>query len=231
VDNNSTIQNLRAIADLAVQQEDHAIHLAASLMEALAYLKTPGPDSIEHVQRALAAAWRNQMKSSCQIPQLVGLIHILDVACSIRQGISTVMFTKLREMQDMMDKSLQDPTWGTSNDVVAIPIKRTPKSSSVVSPDTRRIIGIGNRGDDVLMMSFLSKKDAYSVTYVTLPAICPLLTNFRYLLCGMVLLHKNSAEQKGIRYLQAGLDSLEGKLIAICSLLHLIFDSRGHENS
>lgn len=38
-----------------------------------------------------------------------------------------------------------------------------------------------------------------------------LLTKSRYLLCGMVLLYKNSAERKGLKYLQAGLDSLEGK--------------------
>ena len=33
----------------------------------------------------------------------------------------------------------------------------------------------------------------------------------RYLLCGMVLLYKNSAERKALKYLQAGLDSIEGK--------------------
>jgi len=135
-------------------------------MEAIAYLKTPGPDAVEHVQRAIAAAWSSQMDSRCMIPQLVGLTHILDVACSIRQGNSQVMINKLRIMQTMMDEALKDSSWSTSSDVVAIPINRTPKSSTTVSRETRMILGIGQDGDDNLMMTFLNKKDAYSITSV-----------------------------------------------------------------
>lgn len=38
-----------------------------------------------------------------------------------------------------------------------------------------------------------------------------MLTNSSYLLSGMVLLHKNSADQKGFKFLKAGLDLLESK--------------------
>jgi hypothetical protein len=166
-DHHAAIQNLRAVANLAKQQNDNAIHLAASLMEALAYLKTPGPDAVQHVQTALAAAWSFQMDASCRIPQLIGLTHILDVSCAIRKGNSQEMLTKLKDMQVMMDEALKDHSWNTSSDVVAIPINRTPKSSHTVSQDTRMILGIGNDGGDQLMMTFLSKKDAYSVTLVS----------------------------------------------------------------
>ncbi len=163
-DNHAAVQNLQAIANLASRQGDHAIHLVASLMEAMAHLKTPGLDSLEHVQTAIAAARSHQTVPTCQIPQLIGLTHILDLVCAIRQGTHAVMVDKLKAVQVMMDESLKDPTWGVWDDVIAVPIVRSPKSSDVVSRDTRTILGIGNDGGDNLMLSFLCKKDAYSIT-------------------------------------------------------------------
>ncbi|KAE8446148.1 hypothetical protein EG329_012521 [Mollisiaceae sp. DMI_Dod_QoI] len=194
MDNHAAVQNLRAIATVAEQQDDRAIFVTASLIEALAYLKTPSPDAVDQVQRQIAVARAHQTDQSCRIPQLAGLTHILDVASSIRQGNSSVMMNKLKDMQCMMDEALKDSTWSTSSDVIAIPIKRTSKSSSIISQDTRMILGIGEDGGDNLMMTFLNKKDAYSITY---------------LLSGMVLLHRNSSDQKGYKYLDAGLGSLE----------------------
>jgi hypothetical protein len=163
-DHHAAVQNLRAVANLAKQQNDNAIHLTASLMEALAFLKIPGPESLQHVQTALAQARSYQHDESCNIPQLIGLTHILDVSCAIIKGNSVEMLTKLKDMQNMMDKALHENTWGTTNDTFAIPINRTPKSSHTVSQNTRMILGIGNDGGDNLMMTFLGKKDAYSIT-------------------------------------------------------------------
>lgn len=167
LDIHAAVQNLRAVAKLAEQQGDHAIHLTASLMETIAYMKTTGPEAMEHIQTAIAAAWKFQEEPSCKIPQLVGLTHILAVACSIRQGNSTAMLNKLKEMQVMLDEALKDSAWSTASDVVAIPIRRTPKSSQIVSQDTRMILGIGVDGGDNLMMCFITKKDAYCITFVS----------------------------------------------------------------
>jgi hypothetical protein len=161
----AAIQHLRAIATLASQQGDVAIYLTVSLMEAMAHLKSNGPDSMEQAQRAIAAARTHQFDLAAQLPQLTGLAHILDVVCSIRQGIPKIMLEKLKDMQTMMDGAVKDPAWSSTNDTIAIPINETKTSSYVVSPDTRMIIGIGGDGRDNLMMSFLSKKDAYSITY------------------------------------------------------------------
>lgn len=166
-DTHAAVYHLRAIAATANQQDDKAICVTASLMEALAYLKTPGPDAVEQVQRQIAAARAHQVDESCRILQLEGLAHILDVASSIRQGNSANMMQKLKYMQEMMDDSLKETTWSTSSDIISVPIKRTSKSSSIISQDTRMILGIGNDGGDNLMMTFLNKKDAYSITSIS----------------------------------------------------------------
>jgi hypothetical protein len=162
----AALQNLRSIAKLAGEQNDRAIYITASLMEAIAHLKSTGPESMEHAQRAIAAVWAYQLDKSSNIPQLLGLAHILDVACSLKQGNPSVMINKLKLMQTMMDEALRDSAWSTTGDVIAIPINRTQNSSQVVSPDTRTILGIGDDGRDNLMLSFLNKKDAFSITSV-----------------------------------------------------------------
>lgn len=165
-ESHAAIHNLNAITDLAEQQGDYPIHLTASLMKAITYMKRTGPEAMENIQASIAAAWRYQTEASCNIPQLVGLTHILAVACSIRQGDSKIMVEALKKMQWMMDDALKHAEWSTNSDIISIPIKRTPKSSQIVSSDTRMVLGIGADGGDNLMMCFLNKKDAYSITLV-----------------------------------------------------------------
>jgi hypothetical protein len=133
-------------------------------MEAMAHLRFNSPESMEQAQRAIAAARTHQFDVAAQLPQLTGLAHILDVVCSIKQGNPMIMMDKLKNMQIMMDGAVKDSTWSRTYDAIAIPINPTKNNSSqVVSRDTRAIIGIGGDGRDVLMLSFLSKKDAFSI--------------------------------------------------------------------
>ncbi|TVY60746.1 MAU2 chromatid cohesion factor-like protein [Lachnellula suecica] len=193
VDTHVAVQNLQKIADLANKQGDRAIHLAASLMEAMVHLKSSGQDASEQVQRAIAAAQTHQLDVGHSIPQLDGLTHIIVIMAAIRQGNLTQMLTKLKDMQGTMDQLINDHSWGNLSDVVAIPINRTPKSSQTVSHETRAVLGIGEDGRDNLMMSFLNKRDAFAITY---------------LICGIVLLHKNPNEPKSVKYLNTGLELL-----------------------
>jgi hypothetical protein len=160
------VQHLKAVAALASKQGDYPIHLTASLMEAMAYLRTAGPGSAEHVRRAIAAAWMTQDHDTCKISQLTALTHILDVVSSYEDGNSDVMLQKLKNMQTMMDGAIKDSTWTVGSETIAIPIVRTSKSSDVVSGDTRMVLGIGGHGGDQLMMTFLTKKEAFAVTSV-----------------------------------------------------------------
>jgi len=164
-ESHAAIENLQIVATLAHQQNDHDIIVVSYLLEAIAHLRSNGDDAIVGAQRAISAVRQYQMDGSKQIPQLLGLAHIIDVICSIRQNVPRVMQEKIKKMQDFMDRSLKDPTssWSNTSDRVAIPINRTQNSSQYVSSDTRMIIGIGDDGRDNLMLSFLNMKDAYAL--------------------------------------------------------------------
>jgi hypothetical protein len=100
------------------------------------------------------------------ISQLTAITLILDVVSSYEEGNSDVMLQKLKNMQTMMDSVFRDTNWGMGVESIAIPIRRTPKSSQTVSGDTRMILGIGEDGGDKLMMTFLSKKEAFGLRSV-----------------------------------------------------------------
>jgi hypothetical protein len=166
VDVHAAIGNLRHIAKLASEQQDYAIHMTASLWEAMIYMRSTASDALQNVQAALGKAWTNQLNVG-NTTQLLGIAHFIQVACSIRQGIPVDMHQKLKEMQIMMDSTLNDGSWSLTSDSIALPINRTSKSSTTVSADTRSILGIGEDGRDNLMLSFMSAKDAYAIKFAS----------------------------------------------------------------
>lgn len=72
-----------------------------------------------------------------------------------------------------------EEAWGITNESIAIPMSRSTHSSQVVSSDTRTALGIGRDGRDNLMLSFLSKRDAFSITWVHFDLVRLCLTSHR----------------------------------------------------
>ncbi|TGO39569.1 hypothetical protein BHYA_0051g00100 [Botrytis hyacinthi] len=194
-DNHAAIQNIRGISTLANQQGDRSVYIVASLMEAVAHLKSAGVDGIEHVQRAIAAARTYQLDNRSSIPQLIGLTHILDVICSILRGDPAQMLSTLRAMQMVMDDLLKNTAWSIENDTLTIPIDGVHKVKNLISQDTRNVLSTREDGRGQIVMSFLNKRDAYALTY---------------LLSGIVLMHKNPLDQKAVRFLKEGLGRIIG---------------------
>lgn len=169
-DHYAAIQNYKAVSALAAQEEDHEIYIAASVMEAIAHFKSPGADALEQVQAAIGAARKYQLEDENVVPQLHGLIRILDVACSLRQCDNPTIITKKTiSMQKYMDSVLQNNAWDLTDDFLEIPIIPAESNSYLASSDTRMILGLGVDGRaDSLKLTFLSKKDAYALVYVLL---------------------------------------------------------------
>lgn len=165
-DGHSAITTLHKISELATKEQDNAIHLTASLIEAMAHMRSAAPDALTLAHGALGAARKHQLDVGASILQLNGLTHLLDVMCSIREGNIPEMSVKLKNLQKTMDQLLHDDNWDRACDTIAIPINRNPKSSHTVSHETRSVLGIGEDGRDNLMFSFLNKTDAYSIALV-----------------------------------------------------------------
>jgi hypothetical protein len=158
----AAIQTYRIVATTAANQQDYAVHMVASLLEAIALLRTTNSDALQNVQSALAKAWTNQLNVG-KATQLIGVAHFIQVACSIRQANQKDMQNTLKDMQTMMDAALRENSWSMSDDSVALPLSRSSSSTLIVSEDTRAVLGIGEDGRDNLMMSFVSARDVYAI--------------------------------------------------------------------
>ncbi|KAK2764903.1 hypothetical protein FQN54_008600 [Arachnomyces sp. PD_36] len=159
----SAIHNLQKISALANRNGDRGVYVVASVIEALAYLQnSPGPDSLEHVQRALATARSHQLNSEIRdIPQISTLIQIVDICCSLLEYDIDHSAEKLQEMQSLMDEKLDDPHW-QSDGSFSIPLSsRNAGPSSVENGDILRT----ENGTLVLTLSWLPEHDLYTLCY------------------------------------------------------------------
>ncbi|KAI1805466.1 cohesin loading factor-domain-containing protein [Daldinia bambusicola] len=159
------LDNLKAIANLANQRNEHAISVAASLLEGLSLLRTMKDDAIVRVQACIAQALKYQLEDSVRIPQLDALAYMLDLACSLHQRSVQVITQKLKNLQDHMDTYMSDNSWHPIDSQLLLPIRNS--NILTISHDTAAILRPGPDGDryDYLVMSFWSKLEAYNVTY------------------------------------------------------------------
>lgn len=161
-DANAALHNLRSIAKTAHDRGDHAVLTAASLMEALASLHAPGPDSVENVDRALAAARMYQLDPACNIVPLQAFGHIVDVAASLLHSTEERTLPKLKAMQTMINDAYTDTAaWNRSNDAIHIPLNRKQGDAHISSQDTSGVLKVGQDGRDVLLLSILGKSDVF----------------------------------------------------------------------
>jgi len=162
-DTQVALHDLRYISSLASEREDRAIFLLSSLTEILSHLSAPNPESVEQVQTALASAWRYQLDTGSQIPQLIVLTHMLDVACSLLYGLPAQTELKQKAMEDAFKSS----DWSTStdsSDIIAIPVNPVKGQPQLVSQDSRGILGTADDGKDMLMISLLNNNDTFALT-------------------------------------------------------------------
>ncbi|KAI1391212.1 cohesin loading factor-domain-containing protein [Hypoxylon trugodes] len=159
------LDNLKAIATLASQQNDRAVFVTASLLEALSLLRTMKDDAIVRIQACIAQALKYQFEDSVRIPQLDTLALMIDLACSLQQKAVHVIMQKLKNLQDHVDSCMNDKSWHHAEMELLLPIRKS--NTHVISQDTSAVLRPGGQDDayDYLAMSFWSKLEAFAVTY------------------------------------------------------------------
>lgn len=164
---NNAIHHLRGISGLANARNDRAIFMMASLMEATVHLNSSSAESRENLRRALAAAWTYQLDQTCMMPQIVCLIHFIDVTSTfLYEGLDQAI-PKVQAMQTMMEQHKDDLGWTEGIDVAGIPITHDPNQGKLVSRSTRGFLDSIDAGRDMLIMSVLSRNDALAFSCVS----------------------------------------------------------------
>ncbi|KAJ6134230.1 hypothetical protein N7523_000552 [Penicillium sp. IBT 18751x] len=197
-DSVQALQHLHRISTMASRNGDKAVSAMAAIMEALAHLQHgTGSDAIEQAQRAVAAARSHQLNEELRdIPQLVTLIYMVDIFCSLLEYDINQATQKLSVMQAKVDETLSDPNW-RSDGSFSVPLNG--KSAGPSSIDTGDILQVHN-GTLLLSFNWLPQHDLYALSYF---------------LSSVTLSSKNSHDgRKAEKYLDEGLRMIQGEFKA-----------------
>ena len=177
---------------------DNAISTTAFTIEALIHLReSNSAESIEQSQRALAAARSSQLDRNAQtIPQLVAMMHFVDLCCSLQHFDGGQVTSKMLAMQASLDHTANDNSW-TEDGVCVIPIRRDASTNLNCDEDNQGVLRTASNGSTIFLIHWLPREDMYTLGY---------------LLSGAAVANRNAMDgQKSEQYLKEGIRTLQGK--------------------
>jgi hypothetical protein len=162
------LDNLRKLVAFGNQRGDKAVCVMASLLEALAHLRSIKNvnDAVLRVQTSLAQASKYQLEDAVRLPQLDILFLLLDLACSLLQRQRPDMtFIKFIALQNRMEEMKTTHEWDHLTTEVLLPIKRQPGPSKnpTISAETRGILREGQGAVDYIVLQALSRQQALTL--------------------------------------------------------------------
>ena len=106
------LNNLRSISNLARSRRDNAILLVSAVTEALVHLLSNNNEPYEQAQRAIATARSLQLTDSIsELPQLVVLLHVLDLLCSLIEPNPQEAAPKMQGLLPLLEQTARDLRW------------------------------------------------------------------------------------------------------------------------
>jgi len=162
------LDNLRKLALTGNQRGDKAICVMASLLEALAHLRTMKNvnDTVLRVQTCIAQAAKYQLEDAVHLPQLDILLLLLDLACSLHQRQRPdPTFNKFVALQNRMEQLKTTHEWDPLTTEVLLPIRKQAGTSknAAISTETRGIIREGEGKEDYIVIQALSRQQALAL--------------------------------------------------------------------
>ncbi|EOO01504.1 putative 75k gamma secalin protein [Phaeoacremonium minimum UCRPA7] len=159
------LENLRSISGIASHRQDRAIFMVTALLEGLTHLKSRKADSIVRVQTCIAEASKFQSDPSFHIPQLEVLRLLLDLACDLQEKNPGGSLSKMKALQARMDELIKTSDWDASLTELVLPMKKQSGLSQTISEDTGTILRPGRDDHDFLVLSFVTKLQAFVLAY------------------------------------------------------------------
>ena len=191
---NAALQHLRVVSSLAEGHRHIPLLVISLVTETLLQIQVGTPESVELAQRALAAAKRFQLHESLvQVPQLMAMVKILDLACELVFSTAGQDKSRMATMQEMMDSANRSTEWGADG-IFAVPT--TLPAPEELAEDANGIFRRDASGCYALVFGWLRKTELYSTGY---------------LLSAVVSLQRNCLDERQEKYLKEGIKMTDGK--------------------
>ena len=155
------VDNIKSVKNLASSRGDSVMCILASILEAMSHLRAKKDDYLLKVKTCVAEASKYQCDETARIPQLDILLILLNLACSLHEKRPEELSRQLTTLQHQMDSLLNSPDWNGNEAELHIPIMK--QQNQPVSDETRTILMPGEGQHDFLVLSYLSKVEAFVV--------------------------------------------------------------------
>lgn len=199
----AALQNLRRISSTATSRGDVAVIVTAAVLEALTHIRSSSSaESLEHAQSALATARSYQLDDTLkQLPQLTGMVHFVDIFCSLQAFDPAQSIAKMQAMHSFMAPAPTDSEWNDDGSF-AVPLTQSDLLQKDLGP--RSIVAKDDLGRAVLWFKWLSRSDVYALAYF---------------ISGAVSSHRNAwVGHKAEKYFREGLRMTQGMWYAFAQI-------------
>ena len=158
----AAVKQLKLISEEAEKHADKAIFSLSSIIEALLHLRLPASDERrEHVQRLIAIAHGQQLDPTIQgTPNLIALMYIVDLSCSLQAMNAIQAIQKLDPIQKILEEQIEQ--W-TEDGTFSLPVH------TMSPPPTRGSFGpvrTDNKGAQHLVFRWFPRNMANGLFYL-----------------------------------------------------------------
>lgn len=188
------LQHLRSVSTSAEAQRHYPVLIMSCVLEALVHARSGTAESLEQAQRALTTARTHQLDPSLtNIPPLMALVNIVDMACELACCNFDAIGPKMLVMQRLMDQNNNDESWSPDGSF-CVPIGISGPAE--IKDDAKGILQQDTSGRWSLVFNWLKRQDLYSIGY---------------LLSGVASMQRNCMDEKAGKYLREGLKLTDSK--------------------
>ena len=193
--------NLKAIVRLANDRGDSAIAATASAVEALLHVnRSNTSESIEHAQRALAAARSLQLSPKARIPQLEIMTHFVDLLCSLFRDDLDNVTVKMGLLHSRLD-GLSNNTFWTQSGQFLVAMSQQSAQTMQAAGSAQGIVCTDGAGQLCLQINWLPKDEIYTLGYI---------------LSAAAVFNRNAQDRKAETYLNEALCKGDQSSISDC---------------
>ncbi|KAF2810880.1 uncharacterized protein BDZ99DRAFT_441490 [Mytilinidion resinicola] len=190
----TSLHHLEAISKISDDHRDMAVYVVSAAFKALLHLRTPGTESMVEAQRAIADARQYQLDQSVLgLTQIMTLLSLLDVVCSLQSHRKEEILEKTMAMHQFLDKpDLAEQR--KDEGFLGVPIERS--SSGQLHISSGGIFRKTADGRDQLVFAWVCRRDVYCLGYY----LSGVATSLYY-------------ERQPITYLQEAIKLIRGSLV------------------
>ncbi|KAI9728778.1 MAG: hypothetical protein M1828_002884 [Chrysothrix sp. TS-e1954] len=156
--------NLKVLLDLSRNRGDVTITTITALLEAQVHLHARSSDAIDQAQRALAIARSHQLGDLIEeAPQILLLIQILDLACSLDPFKYAQSRSKMDAMQVALDAANERGQW-TRSGTFYLPIEGS--SDTNLTQETNELFISPGNGKLKLAFQWINRTEVVDLFYL-----------------------------------------------------------------